>query len=312
MSSAPSLTLIVIRLLPNPATDPTTFQGYLQDLTITAYDQNIISVDPKTNPNAPGTTEFELGVASGSVWLPPTLPNPPPPIPLPSVNLNPPATPGALPTFDAAIFQHFDYVSNSLTPNLRSVATAIIPVNITGLNTTNPLPPSPYPQYPSNTSYDVRLSMVRNGVLLPDPPMQWNVTTTSIGYPPSGFTKPIPILIKDIISTPSMYVLLQQPPPTNAAAASSINLSTDGTPPKFEDLVTAIAPILTTYNLAGASSLTSLTTPLTQSQCQIIAQKIAWNPSLTQFPNPIPPYPAPERYVCISHHLRNSVPAFGL
>jgi len=301
MSSGPTLAFIVIRLLPNPTTDGTTFLSYLNQLTITAYDQNLISVDPNSNPNAPGTAEFELGVASGTAWQAPQLQDAPPPFPLATVNLNPPSDPKSLPTLDNTIFQHFEYTSGSITPTPLAVATAVIPVNITGLNTTDPLPPSPYPQYPSETSYNVRLSMVRNEILLPDPPMQWNVTTTTIGYPPSGFTKPIPIRFKDLIGTPSMFVILPGPPPATAVPTSTINLSTDGTPPKFDDLVQAINPILTAYNLTGASSLTSLTAPLTESQCQIIAQKIAWNPSLTEFPNPIPPYPDPPRYVYFSN-----------
>jgi hypothetical protein len=292
---SPAVAYLAIRLLPDPTTTGQHFTNYLNGLVITAYDQTIISIDPQTEPNAPGTQEFELGVASGPVWQAPNIaPHPFPQVPV--VNLNPPSSPNGLPTLDATIFQHFEYFSNSDTPSPLAVATAFIPVNIPGLNTTAPLPPSPYPQYPTNTSYDVRLSMVRNQIALPEPPIQWNVTVAQISYT-AGFTTPIVIPLSEILGAPpSMYVLVPNPPPTGAAASSTINLSDDGTPPKFEDLVQAINPVLKAYSLAGAASLASLTVPLTKNQCQTIAQKIAWNPSLTQLPNPIPPYPSPPKY----------------
>lgn len=275
---------ITIRLLPSPPTDATTFQSYLQDLTITAYDQSILPVDPSIT--TPGVTEYSLGSASVSASSPLWTPLQSPPF---LVDVTPASDPNGIPTLASSVFQHFYFDPFTPATILKSVATAVILVNI------DPKAPSPYPQYPDPKSYDVRLTMQRGNppVLLPQAPIEWNINTVTVSY----FTPPLTPqwdVVQFILEDPnsvSMYVLLQNPPPPKAPASSTINLSSDGTAPKFDDLVQAVNPVLATYNL-GAHSLDKLSNPLTADQAGNIATQIMFNPALQRLPLPVPPYPS--------------------
>lgn len=289
--------VLIVRLLPNPPTDPTTFQTYLNGLTITAYDQSLVPVDP--NVVTPGTKEWQIGSASVSSSTPLWTPEPLNPLPPLVVSTTPGPTSSSPPVLASTIFQHFQWFWSGSpavpTPaGLRSVATAIIVVNI------DPKAPNPYPEYPSST-YNVRLSLSRGGVTLPDPPIQWSLQAVTPSNP-SATTWPVDQFgineldpnsqLNSITSSSTMYALIPNPPPQNAPSSTTITLPTDGTPPKFEDLHSAIDPVLSAYNLTGATSLASLTVALTDSQSLSIAQAIMNNQAIQQLPVPVPPFPS--------------------
>jgi hypothetical protein len=283
-----SATAIVVRLLPSSPVSAATFTSWLENLTITAYDK---SIQAPSDPTVivPGTAEWGVGSASVSSSTPLWVPILPPfvvPVSAGS-NSNP------LPVLSSSVFQHYSFNHTdplALIPTLKSVATAIILVNI------DPKAPSPYPEYPASTTYNIRLSMQRGvspATLLPDPPIEWNIVSETIMYfDPSAF----PVWDVEVFginelnpTDPSMYAFLPQPLPTSPSS-SLVALSSDGTPPVFDDLVQAINPIVATYNLGG-STLKSLPLTLTADQCKYIASKIVYNPAVQHLPTPVPAFP---------------------
>ena len=61
-----AIPLLIIRLLPNPPTDAKTFQRYLVDLSINAYDRNVID---RSDDLPTGTEDVLLGTASQTATL---------------------------------------------------------------------------------------------------------------------------------------------------------------------------------------------------------------------------------------------------
>jgi Tc toxin complex TcA C-terminal TcB-binding domain len=255
--------LIVIRIIPQTATDANRFTTYLNPpglgaLNITAYD---LSFNSPTTGQSVGAAQF---ISPSS---PPSPTQPQPPV-FPS--LSPPQYD---PDPAGGIVQQYDAVAATLTESgyfqLQSVATAVISVadatsfeNLrlvaqwgTGAGT---------PAIPLTTNfYDIPLV----GDATPD--LNAWLPAPAFNLPP----QPDPWSAL----TPSLY--LQLPAPPSAANPVSFQMPTDGTPPPYGELLAAVQQILqsdpgtaTTPNLAA----------FTVAQCRNIAYEIIWSqqPSL--------------------------------
>jgi len=164
----------------------------------------------------------------------------------------------------ATIVQH---VTTGLTPTPASVATAVISV-----------PPST-PEY---VSPNIQIAFVRGTQTVLDPNVYYEVLL---------FPGPLPTNYQDIPpSSVSAYVTLPPPPPAvSSTAAPPLQLSTNGNPPNYGDLKTAINAVLTKDPGSSASAIANLTL----NQCQTIASEIAYGP---QPPLPAPPDPLEAMY----------------
>jgi Tc toxin complex TcA C-terminal TcB-binding domain len=162
----------------------------------------------------------------------------------------------------ATIVQH---VTTGITPTPASVATAVIPV------------PAATPEY---VSPNIQVAFVRGTQTVLDPTVYYDVPL---------LTGTLPANYQDILSSDvSAYVTL--PAPASSTAAAPLQLPTNGNPPDYDDLLTAVTKVLAkdpgpaTLTNAQAAAWMTLN-PLTLNQCQTIAYEIVYGPQ--------PPLPGP-------------------
>jgi hypothetical protein len=278
--------LILIRLLPTEPRTAADFHQDLQGLVVTAYD---LTIDGPVNE---GTL---LGSAAGVIPLQPVDAD---------LNLvhgaseNFPVTLRRLtpedptPRIINSIIQHFYQRTNSTTLVYAAVATAVVVVDID---------PETHPEFPTKTSYDLRIELERNGVKLSDPPIvfnisvmeveklspfQWNYTGVDTTSWTTGSTWTIVNGYKPA-STPAAYASIPPAPPADTEELASINI-VNGQPPNFDALVLAVNQVLKLEHPVVDTTPVTLETanPLTPPECQYIASEISWNRTLYPYPTP--------------------------
>lgn len=174
------------------------------------------------------------------------------------------------------IFQHFDVIDDPNDPNAppqkitrwHSVATAVIDI-----------PPGVLPEYDTS---DVRLDIQRDGQQIVDRNRYYNV--------------PISVL-PDLTNhsayaglNPSIFLALSKPGFGLDPNAAQVELPSDGSPPNFTTLRTAVERVLAADPGGGAFDLAQLT----PEQCVHIAREIAWN--RVRDPLPVPARPLQDMY----------------
>ena len=146
-------------------------------------------------------------------------------------------------------------------PPIRVLESAAIAVIVAS-------PPAGHPEYPSADSFDLRLEITRNGQTIADQTIDFNISVVDVAGP-------LPNLQSGYFAMDlSAYAAIPPAPPSGTLPPAPLTLPSDGTPPNFDDLVTAINKVLaddpTGTDLVGS-------TPLTMQQCQQIASEITWN-----------------------------------
>ena len=248
--------LIVIRIVPQSPVDEATFTNYLNyqgGLQITAYD---LSFNSPTSGQSVGSAVYVTPVAepdpSGPVpYHPGDTPSPPDygnTGIAQQVDLVPAGPDPALPLFDA----YYQYVA---------VATAVIEI---------PSPP------PGQTMFE-NLRLVAtwgsgaNSMAIPISSEYYSVVLTPSPAPdPSQWSS----------FQPSLYFSLPAPPRTSSTV--SFTLPSDGSPPPFQPLLSAVQRVLNIDPGGPSPDLGNLT----EAQCRTIAYEIVWS---QQKPLPTPP-----------------------
>ena len=236
--------VILVRLVPKSPTSGASFSGYLANLSIRAFD---LSFGDSTN----GTL---VGEAKGA-WVPNT-------------GLN-----AAGPAFTPAtqrILQHFTVYPVQVNPlpappdpdtRLEAVATAVIELN----------PPAPE----FNTA-DLRLEIKQGTQLVAYERLDFNVKVepnAPISNNPSTYIG---------VDPPAVVVALPDPGVALDPNAAFVELPTDGSPPKFVPLLTAIDKVLAQDPGGGATLANS--SPLTVAESRQVAREILWNRKVTPPP----------------------------
>lgn len=277
--------LILIRLLPTEPRTAAEFNKDLQGLVVTAYD---LTIDSPVNE---GTV---LGSAAGVIPLQPVDDNlylidadsAKFPVTLRRLTPEDPA-----PRIIDSIIQHFWQIPKTTNVAYAAVATAVVLVDI-DLKT--------HPEFPTKTSYDLRIELERNGVKLSDPPIVFNVSVLKVeilspfqwnytGVDTTGWTGGTdPWAIIDgykPASTPAAYASIPPAPPCHTEETASVNI-VNGQAPNFEALVLAVNQVLKLEHPVVDTAPVTLETakPLTPPECQYIASEISWNRTLYPYP----------------------------
>jgi hypothetical protein len=237
--------VILVRLVPIKPTSGANFSAYLTNLSIRAFDLSF-------GNTADGTL---VGQAQGA-WIPNT-----------GINASGPAfTPAT-----QRILQHF----------------SVYPVQV------NPLPNPPDP--------DVRIEAVATAVIELNPPAtEFNTTdlrleirqgTQLVAYERLDFNVKVepnaPISNNPMtyigVDPPAVVVTLPDPGVALDPNAAFVDLPTDGTPPKFAALRTAVDKVLAQDPGGGATLANS--SPLTAAQARQVAREIIWNRQITPAPD---------------------------
>ncbi|WP_271589180.1 neuraminidase-like domain-containing protein [Bradyrhizobium sp. CCBAU 53415] len=237
--------VILVRLVPMKPTSGANFSSYLTNLSIRAFDLSF-------GNTADGTL---VGQAQGA-WVPNT-----------GINATGPAfTPAT-----QRILQHFSVYPVQVNPlpappdpdvRLEAVATAVIELN----------PPAAE----FNTS-DLRLEIKQGTQLVAYERLDFNVKTEAnapISNNPTTYIS---------VDPPALVVSLPDPAVALDPNAAFVDLPTDGTPPKFASLRTAVDKVLA-QDPSGGTTLANRS-PLTAAQARQIAREIIWNRQITPPPD---------------------------
>lgn len=235
--------LIILRLYPVEPTSGDEFKNYLNDLTITVFDLSF----------ADSVNGVKIGAASG-LADPTDLTN--------NVNIK-----------KTSIIQHYyverDPLNQPIAHNLVSTATAVIAVKT----------PANHPEYPTKTSFDVRLEIKRGGINIPYRTLEYNVSVTNVGILSNNQEDYFFMAESAYVPLPSSTVGLDP----NLAY---VDLPTDGQPPRFDILVKAINLVLAKDPDNANADLEHLSSPLTPAQSHHVAAEIVWNRKLYKPPEP--------------------------
>lgn len=233
--------LIIIRLYPTKPMAASDFTSTLNGLKIEAFDVSFGDTDGGT----------PLGSASG--LADPHLAG---------------TTNNKVDVTKKQILQH--YADMSLPApgrHLEAVATAVIVASA----------PAGHLEYPTPTSYDVRLKITRGTLVLNDETLEYNVTVTTVGSlsndQRSYFAAPA-----------SLFFALPPPLAGTDPNLAHVDLPADGQPPSFDNLRSAVDAVLK-MDPGGGASLAS-TAPITAAQALLVASEITWN--RTGRPQPAP------------------------
>ncbi|TYK52653.1 neuraminidase-like domain-containing protein [Actinomadura decatromicini] len=236
-------TLIVVRLRPTRPVSGEAFTSALSGLTVEAFDLGFGSTAEGRSLGSAHGVFTSVSVAEIGVDLTRT-----------------------------AIVQH--YIDTGATPTtpptIRSpaaAATAVIVVD----------PPPTGPEYPTGTSFDLRLKLTRDGAPIADRRIDFNAVVTTVDA--------LPILLTDVVGLPpSAYAVL---PAAASGAGAHLELPEDGTPPDFASLVKAVNAVLA-LDPADGSTIAQRTT-LSGAQAKHVAAEIEWDRKV----HPAPPEPRP-------------------
>lgn len=250
-------TYVLVRIIPTQPVSPDAFRTALQDVTITAWDKSVSSP----------AKDRELGSASGLVALPDLTQ--PPPVPIPPLVVD--TSPWRL---EASIIQHLKPGSLAAL----SVATAIIIIDPAQIGDTL--------EYPTSTSFDVRLELTQPGsgspsAVVPQQIVDFNITVVSqaLSTEQSTYMK----------ADTEIYLSIDVPKEPLPDGTAIVTPDRNGRPPSFHTVREAINKVLAKDQTIGAPSLEAMTAFLTTAQAQQIASELTYNRSLD--PPPTPPYP---------------------
>jgi hypothetical protein len=223
--------LIVIRIVPQAPTDPNTFASVLSSLTIEAFDLSFTNVDSPTPGQSVGTASFIA--ASGLTRV----------LGHPDQSSTAPAYPAGIIN---GIIQQIDFVP-AVIPNpayyqLEAVGIAIIEIS------------SP------STFENLRLAVQSGSQTVPVTVDYYDVSLVAGTTPdPATFSAPSspgdPSPDSWAALAPSLY--LQLPASLAASGAPTLQLSSDGKPPAFQDLLMAVQLVLQSDPGASATVSTS-------------------------------------------------------
>ncbi|MET0453846.1 MAG: neuraminidase-like domain-containing protein [Mycobacterium sp.] len=169
---------------------------------------------------------------------------------------------------DSGIVQHFDPrqpvpqppPSPPRMPAAQSVATAVIELAL--------------PQaHPEHLTTDLRLEITRGAGTIVHRQVYFNV-------PVSGGGPPSPDSFPDLQPT-SLFLALPEPGREVDPGDAFVELPADGTPPRFDDLLSAVNVVLG-HDPGGPSTLASLTS---RQACHV-AYEIVWNQKFRPLPRP--------------------------
>ncbi|MFM5885377.1 MAG: neuraminidase-like domain-containing protein [Novosphingobium sp.] len=240
--------VILVRIVPKLPTSGAAFSAYLSNLSIRAFDHSFADTAGATL----------IGSAQGA-WIP-------------DAGLN-----AAGPPFDPntqRILQHWTVYPVQINPfpqpatpdvRLEAVATAVIAL-------TSP----PATEFSSS---DIRLEIKQGTQLVAYEQVSFNVKVepnAAISGNPSTYVG---------VAVPALVVTIPDPVVSIDPNSAFVELPTDGSPPKFAPLLTAIDKVLL-QDPAGGATLANRS-PLTQAQALHVAREIIWNPQIT----PPPPLP---------------------
>jgi hypothetical protein len=239
--------LIILRLHPTEPMSGAGFQTLLTGLASTAYDLSFAnSVEGDQIGVAQGVADPHTGALGAN-----------------SVDIN-----------NTAMLQHYRDVvvipapfNPTIERRLEAAATAVIVAT----------PPAEPAEYPSGTSFDIRLRLTRGGTDFTDRVVDYNVQVTNID----------PLLDNQTTYfglEASAYVAL-------TPSSIGLTLPVDGQPPTFDALVAAINVVLA--QAPGGGDLQTLA-PLTSAQSRQVAAEIIWNRTL--FPTLPLPRPLGDMY----------------
>jgi hypothetical protein len=239
--------LIMLRLKPSKPMAPGGFTALLTGLTISAFDLTFAdSVGGVLLGNATGVANPHLTSTTNNNV---TIGNTP-------------------------ILQHYVDITDVVTGthrHLESVATAVIVVS----------PPAGHAEYPSATSYDLRLELANaSGQSIADHRLDFNVAVTTVGS--------LSTSQKVYFAMPTgAFVTL---PATGAALdpnVAFVDLPPDGQAPAFDLLVHAINLVLADDPGAPTPDLVAIG-QLTPAQSRYVAKEIIWNRAINPPPAPDP------------------------
>ncbi len=240
--------LIVVRLHPTKPMSATDFRAALDKLTVTAFDLTF----------AEPTKGVPIGSAKGLAVTPADVTKH-------DVNVT-----------TTGIIQHYqDIAGGGLPPVItrlqEAIATAVIVVT----------PPAGHPEYPTTSSYDLRLELTRDGVPLGDGQLDFNINVTSVGT--------LPVLQPAYFAMPAgAYAAV----PATSPGGDQVDLPKDGTPPNFAHLVAKIDKVLAKDPGTGGSL--AQRPPLSPAQSRQVAAELTWDRLV--YPPPDLPRPLGEMY----------------
>jgi hypothetical protein len=271
LNPQPLSAIIVVRLVPTQVSAGSDFAATLQNLSISAYDRTVNNTSPDV---VTGLNDTPLGTASGLISIPEFL----------IVN---PGTASALPSIPNSIIQHFDITTTPITP--LAAATALIVVNTIDFTKYQEYPQiswTNWPTTPSTVDFDLRFEITQSKQSQPTV----NNAVAYIEYNVQNVWGPADLTLLSGTDSLSFQQLAAtayvQIPPVTTPGASSVQLRSDGQPPNFGNLVTAIDAVLAGDHPANAPTLEKMTQPLTIAQCQEIASEMIYDRAVNAPPLP--------------------------
>ncbi len=146
-------------------------------------------------------------------------------------------------------------------PVLMPAATAVVPIT----------DPAGYPRY-----NDLVVDVTRHGRSIIRQNIDYDVSVLSLGAPPAKDP-----FVYDALSPVAFFLALPDPHVALDPSTGYIEVPSDGTPPRFQDLVDVVQKVL--LGDPGGSPDISALTP---DQCKHIANEIVWNRSVAPLPEP--------------------------
>lgn len=242
--------LIVLRLIPEEPVDGPTFTSFLQNgadaLRIEAFD---VSFGKPLGGDLIGSAEFVPDIANPDPPPPDTVPDPATGI-VQHRRIEPPPLPPLPP----------------LTTVLKAVATAVIVVN---------RPPSNVSEY---VDPDIILKVTRGGNAIATIPVDYNVATIDTGLGPV----PPPDEFPDLEAVAGFVQLVD--PTKLQPGDANVTLPSDGTPPSFAELLSAVRTVMEQDPGLGVPTPDAIAA-ITPAQARHIAFEIGWNRHIEPVPD---------------------------
>lgn len=249
---------LIVRIVPTHPVTASAFRAALNQITITASDRTVFSTGH----------DRELGKATGLADQPVDALTPIPPLSV---------VPGDPPTLQPSIIQHFSIKGTVL--GTSSVATAVIVINRAGLE-------QPTKEYPTPTSYDVRLTLTQDS---PQPTVSSRQQVVDFNVQVAN-EHLVPEQTSYIAREAAVYLSIDVPQVALDPGTTLYSPAADGTPPSFAYMVKAIDNVLGKDSPVGAPSLEDIKVYLSPAQARQVAAELVNNRLLD--PPPSAPYPS--------------------